>query len=130
MLPNGIVTSSARDSKGIRDKSLILHKEHENEAFTHIVAPSASHPVAPSIGLAPSARGFHRAALGVVARPAQDAGSARMTLDQGEQTMRNFLEVSAKFLSVVALASSAAFAQEPGPDALIKTIADEVIAAI
>jgi phospholipid transport system substrate-binding protein len=43
--------------------------------------------------------------------------------------MRNFLRVSAKFLSLCAFVS-VALAQEVAPDALIKTIADDVIATI
>ena len=43
--------------------------------------------------------------------------------------MKNFLEVSAKFLSLCAFVS-AALAQEVAPDALIRTIADDVIATI
>lgn len=51
------------------------------------------------------------------------------SLTAGNQVVRNFLEVSAKFLSLCAFVS-AALAQELAPDALIRTIADDVIATI
>jgi phospholipid transport system substrate-binding protein len=47
----------------------------------------------------------------------------------GDHIVRNFLEVSARFLSLCAFIS-AAVAQELAPDALIKAIAEDVIASI
>jgi len=47
----------------------------------------------------------------------------------GDHIVRNFLQVSARFLSLCAFIS-AAVAQELAPDALIKAIAEDVIASI
>src|SRR5262245_14750962 len=133
MLPNGIVTSFPRDGKGIRGKSLIFHAEHSYEAVTYIVALAGC-----SLDPAPAAGRPDRVGP-LVAPPAlasSPAGSARMstvpnTVPVGDHIVRNFLEVSAKFLSVCACAlASVALAQEIAPDALVKTIAEDVIAAI
>jgi phospholipid transport system substrate-binding protein len=74
-----------------------------------------------------------RAAAVVVAEPAQGDPYARSALMEdaiaGSQVVRNFLVVSAKFLSLCAFVS-AALAQESAPDALIRAIADDVIATI
>lgn len=51
------------------------------------------------------------------------------SVQAGDAVMRNFLVVSAKFLSLCAFVS-AALAQEPAPDVLIRTIAEDVIATI
>jgi len=51
------------------------------------------------------------------------------SLAAGSQVVRNFLEVSAKFLSLCAFVS-AALAQELAPDALIRTITEDVIATV
>jgi len=47
----------------------------------------------------------------------------------GDPVMKKFLEVSARFLSLCAFVT-AALAQELAPDALVRTIADDVIATI
>ena len=78
-------------------KSLISHTEHESEAVTHTIAPSAGASGTPS-----NTRHLDRLAGGFVASPAQACtGSALMSCAQEpQQVVRDFLEVSARFLDV------------------------------
>src|SRR5262245_8379250 len=128
-------------ARQVRDTSLILHSGAERETAIRSnrqflgleIRSFLGGSVSPLSDPARPARQRDRAAAVVVAEQAPagpDAGSALMeSIQAGDRIMRNFLMVSAKFLSLCAFVS-AALAQELAPDVLVKTIADDVIATI
>src|SRR5690242_18380574 len=127
MLPNGIVTSSSRDGKETSGA-------RKNDAATcNFEQFTGSASVSPFYRFAAPSRERDRAAAAVVdqAQGGADAGSAGMSSVIAEkQSMKRFLEAAAKVISLSALVFSTAFGEELAPDALVRTIAEDVIAAI